>query len=336
MLPVRIGVVGAGVVGLCTAVNVQQLLPHAWVTIIADNFSEETTSDGAGGLFRPTAEFIKGVPPDTIKQWTRDSAEYFMKIAASADAGKFGVFPMSGYHLLNREVNPEYKSLVYSFRQLTPEELQKLGTTYSNGYAITTLIVEPRKYMAFLMTEFRKNGGQSQKRTLHSLEELVGQFDVVVNCSGMRSRWLVNDPLVYPVRGQIIKINAPWIKSFIYTDDDAYIIPRGEDVVLGGVRHTNDFSTEIREQDKQGILDRCARLIPSVKAEIVKDWAGLRPHRDPVRLETENMKFKSGDLQVVHNYGHGGNGIALSWGVGVHASKLVKDYLAKSRPMSRL
>lgn len=67
MLPVKIGVVGAGVIGLCSAVNVQQLLPHAHVTIIADKFSEETTSDGAGGLFRPTGEFIRGVPPDTIK-----------------------------------------------------------------------------------------------------------------------------------------------------------------------------------------------------------------------------------------------------------------------------
>lgn len=26
--------------------------------------------------------------------------------------------------------NPEYKSLVYSFRQMTPEELRKMGTTY--------------------------------------------------------------------------------------------------------------------------------------------------------------------------------------------------------------
>lgn len=47
-----------------------------------------------------------------------------------------------------------------------------------------------------------------------------------------------------------------------------FVSNRGEDVVLGGVRHTNDFSTEVREEDKQGILDRCALLIPSVKVHV--------------------------------------------------------------------
>src|SRR5712671_4117939 len=39
--------------------------------------------------------------------------------------------------------------------------------------------------------------------------------------------------------------------------------------------------------------------------------AGLRPYRDQTfRLESENVDGKF----VVHNYGHGGAGITLSWG----------------------
>ena len=61
-----IAVIGAGVVGLTTAINIQKLLPNSSITLIADKFTSETTSHGAGGLFRPNTEHILGVDPDTI------------------------------------------------------------------------------------------------------------------------------------------------------------------------------------------------------------------------------------------------------------------------------
>lgn len=64
---VRIAVIGAGMVGLATAVNVQKVMPHASITIIADKFGNNTTSAGAGGIFRPSAALIKGVEPEVIK-----------------------------------------------------------------------------------------------------------------------------------------------------------------------------------------------------------------------------------------------------------------------------
>lgn len=50
-------VVGAGVVGLSTALELQRRLPQAGVTIIADRFTVDTTSDVAAGLFRPSSSF---------------------------------------------------------------------------------------------------------------------------------------------------------------------------------------------------------------------------------------------------------------------------------------
>ena len=41
-------------------------------------------------------------------------------------------------------------------------------------------------------------------------------------------------------------------------------------------------------QDKQRILEGCCQLVPSLKhAQVVADWAGLRPARDRVRLELD-------------------------------------------------
>ena len=50
----RVAVVGGGVVGLSTAVCLQETLPNLRITVVADKFSPATTSDGAAGIFRPT------------------------------------------------------------------------------------------------------------------------------------------------------------------------------------------------------------------------------------------------------------------------------------------
>lgn len=63
----RIVVVGAGVVGLSTAVQIQQCVPGSKVTIVADKYFEETTSYGAGGIFRPIHSKNPDVPANTLK-----------------------------------------------------------------------------------------------------------------------------------------------------------------------------------------------------------------------------------------------------------------------------
>ncbi len=51
------------------------------------------------------------------------------------------------------------------------------------------------------------------------------------------------------------------------------------------------------------------------EAEIVAKSAGLRPSRHGgVRLELEVMKINNKSVKVVHNYGHGGSGVTISWG----------------------
>ena len=51
----KVCVVGAGIIGLSTAVSLQNSGINAEVTIIADKFSPETTSDVAAGIWSPHA-----------------------------------------------------------------------------------------------------------------------------------------------------------------------------------------------------------------------------------------------------------------------------------------
>lgn len=58
MSDLNIAVLGAGVVGLTTAVELQKKFRNANVEILADKFYLDTTSAVAAGLFRPGTGFI--------------------------------------------------------------------------------------------------------------------------------------------------------------------------------------------------------------------------------------------------------------------------------------
>ncbi len=61
------------------------------------------------------------------------------------------------------------------------------------------------------------------------------------------------------------------------------------------------------------------------------EWVGLRPHREPTRVELETLIANGrADVIVVHNYGHGGNGISLAPGTVLHALELLEDKLTNS------
>ena len=53
MTKTDICVLGAGVIGLSTAVNIIETIPDVKVDIIADKFSPHIVSDVAGGLWMP-------------------------------------------------------------------------------------------------------------------------------------------------------------------------------------------------------------------------------------------------------------------------------------------
>ena len=63
----RVGLVGAGVVSLSTALCIKLQHPNVHLTILAERFLDATTSDGAGGLFRPDDRFVPGVEKNVLK-----------------------------------------------------------------------------------------------------------------------------------------------------------------------------------------------------------------------------------------------------------------------------
>jgi D-amino-acid oxidase len=94
-----------------------------------------------------------------------------------------------------------------------------------------------------------------------------------------------------------------------------YVIPRLDDVVLGGTDEDGDWSRTPVPETADDILRRAAALVPDVaKARVLRHKVGLRPVRAEVRLE------RVGD--VIHCYGHGGAGVTLSWGCADEVTRL--------------
>lgn len=57
MAALNVAVLGAGVVGLTTAIELRKQFRDASVDIIAEKFNRDTTSFVAAGLFRPGTSF---------------------------------------------------------------------------------------------------------------------------------------------------------------------------------------------------------------------------------------------------------------------------------------
>ena len=327
----RVAIVGAGVVGLSTAFAIQRNLSDVKVTVIADKFLHETLSIGAGGYFRPEANISPDDTLDIVKKWSKDSYDHFVKIATSSEAGQAGVQLVNGYHLsAHSEVacnNIILNELTPDMRKVSGRELNQLfPERFVYGVNYTTVIADQRYYLKYLTTKIKENGGQFLKREVKSLvdDELLDGYDVIVNCSGLAAKYLANDHKITPIRGQTINVRAPWIKMFVFADG-AYIIPASDGrVTLGGVKDFGSSSTELTERDYKSIKDRCTELIPSLaNAEVIEEWVGLRPFRQPVRVEPDKLSSR----KVIHNYGHGAHGVSLSWGTALHATDLVNQAL---------
>nr|XP_022342648.1 D-aspartate oxidase-like [Crassostrea virginica]XP_022342649.1 D-aspartate oxidase-like [Crassostrea virginica]XP_022342650.1 D-aspartate oxidase-like [Crassostrea virginica] len=327
----RVVVIGAGVVGLSTAVNIQRQIPACHVTIVAEDIVDGTTSVGAGAIFRPTADYLPGVDKERAMKWIRDGWEHFSSIALSEHAGPAGLAITPSFMLSRTEIkDPLYKDVVFTFHELSKDEMRRLGFNqhFNYGYLVTTIVITTKIYLAWLLKGFQENGGIIEKKRVSDINEFQGRCDVLVNCSALGSRELFGDKNIYPNRGQLLRVKAPWINYSIYTDNDAYIIPNQDLVAVGGCREDKNYDKSINEMDSKGIIERCCKICPSLKgAEVSSTWVGLRPIRSPLRIEKEVIRDKATKLTVVHNYGHCSDGIALSWGTALEAASIVKGCL---------
>lgn len=335
----KVAVIGAGVIGLSTAVCVAEALPFCTVTVLAEKFSPDTTSDIAAGILLPKE--IPDISLERQRHWFQSTFDHMLAISESTQASEAGVLLSSGYQLYREVPNitkPYWADIVFGFRTMTNHEMKRFPN-HKFGQAVITLKCEGIRYLPWMEKRLTKAGGQLKQEKVTDFRQLAQSYDVIVNCSGLGSCCLVGDKQVHPVRGQIIKVHAPWIKNFIREADvtTTYIYPGIDYVTLGGTRQVNDLRLEVDEDDSKAIMQRCSEFVPSLRtAQVLGEKVGLRPGRRNLRLEREWLQVQERQVPLVHNYGHGSWGISLSWGTALEALDLVRKSLHEKPPRARL
>lgn len=318
-------VVGAGVAGLSCASELARAGHSVEVWTAAP--PDQTTSMVAAAFWHP----YRAGPIDRVGSWAAVGYERFATIAADLDEGpRAGVCMREAIELYREpQPDPPWARNVDMFRHALPDELLP---GFEHGLIFEAPVIEMSRYVPWLVAELRRLGVKILIRRLDSLAPALAAARVVVNSTGLGARELVGDPSVYPVRGQIVRCQRNGLERVILdehgTGDISYIIPRGDDVVLGGV--AEEYDEDLREKPEQtaAIRKRCAQLEPALADAAVIDVAvGLRPCRDVVRLEPE----AHGDQLVIHNYGHGGAGVTLSWGCAEEVCALADAWLTARR-----
>jgi len=311
-------IVGAGVSGLTTGFRLAQQGLH--VQIRAEDAPGDTNSAAAGAIWDPIyAEHPR------VGVWAARSYEVFSAMTAE---GFPGVRMVDGVEASRDPMEtPEWAQALPGYRECT---IAELPPGFVHGWHYRAPIIDMPPYLARLEKLVREAGGDLEYGThLSSLAD--AHAPIVVNCSGAGAQDLVPDPEVTPIRGQLVAIRNPGMTEFFAEHtpelgEMVYLLPQGDVLLLGGSAEPGVADAKPDPAVGAAIIQRCGEIFPWIRtAAVLHHRGGLRPARPKIRLEHEQI----GERHIVHNYGHSGAGVSLSWGCADDVTEIVLALLGR-------
>lgn len=312
-------IIGAGVSGLTTGLTLLRA-GHA-VRVWARDLPPHTTSNVAAAVWYP----YKAYPVERVTAWGAEAYRTFRRQAEDAATGVM----VSELFDLKREPagDPEWAGAVDGFRHARPDELPP---GFADGDVFAAPVIDTGLYLDHLLRAFQAAGGVIERREVRELAEALDDWPVVVNCAGLGARELLGDGDIHPLRGQVVRVRHNGYRRVLLDEGTeaetsvTYIVPRVHDIVLGGTDDEGAVDTTPDPNVTRDILRRVAALDPAfaglTEADVLSVAVGLRPVRSAVRLELERP---APGQMLIHNYGHGGAGVTLSWGCAGEVARLI-------------
>ncbi len=315
-------VVGSGVAGLSCALLLQEA--GFEVEVWYERAAEDSTSAIAAAIWYP----YKVEQDERVMRWALTALHVFRGLA---DVAESGVRLCPGVELFvgGRVATPWHRWL----KPLCELGAEEVPAGYASGYACDLPVIEMPIYLAYLRRRLERSGGKLVQRALTELEPALAAAPLVIHCSGLGARELVKDHSMFPIRGHVLWVERGEIERFVLDDFNpngpTYIVPRSEDVVLGGTADEGAEELVYDPAQAAEILARCVKLEPRLaEARWRAQRVGLRPGRPSVRLEQE---LRADGRRVIHNYGHGGAGVTLSWGCAEEVLELARGGAIEAR-----
>lgn len=249
-----------------------------------------------------------------------------------------------------------WQNQIYKLRIPSEKELVELG--YLHAWLFRTPIVDAPRQLERMLNQVEKHDNTisvdvDTGHEFDSLQDMVHDAaelgcDSLVNCTGAGSSTLCEDSKVVGARGIILNYDREACKRREIVHDatgevmvndavlmieegpwgtvtePAYIIPRGDILVVGGSCLEADTEAEIRPDERKRLLKNAHNLgIDIEKSEPTAEWVGYRPVRETVRCEIDGSVGQEENVLVVHNYGHGGSGWTVNVGTAKEVARLL-------------
>jgi D-amino-acid oxidase len=303
---VNITVLGAGVIGLSTALSLEE---HGHdVRVVGAAIEDATTSAVAAASWFP----YRVGPPDLAARWAAETRGWLTELARDPATG---VAAITGYEIAPdagpTPAPPWWAAHIEVSRAPAPVTGAPLAWRFASAR------VEPAVFLPWLASRLAR---PIERRTVVDLAAEPG--DLVINCTGLASRELAGDPAITPLLGQVVITEVGAVDRAVSVSDERtpdaifYLIPRQTELVLGGcaLPWPLGAAPTVDPAITERILAQAAALGLAV-GPVRRVRVGLRPYRPEIRLERAG--------RVIHNYGHGGAGYTLSRGCANAVARLV-------------
>ncbi|KAJ6171135.1 D-amino-acid oxidase [Penicillium chermesinum] len=327
-------VVGAGVIGLTTALLLSELPGYSVIVMakhMPGDIDIEYASPMAGACFMPFS-----APGTDNASWDGSSWYQFKNLALNhPEAGVS--FQEAEVRLREEDLNhlphkcAEY-SLLMSSSYAPPMHKNPPGIVQTTTFK--TLVINPSVYLAWLVARCIERGVVFQRKKFEHIIEVKLSLPhdsvfAIVNCTGLGAASLggVDDLNVIPTLQQFVVVSNEASKLIFTsgsskTGDEMCSVmnrPAGGGTILAGPWHLSHWYPQVDPNAAIRIMEQALELDPSLNVDgkgigglnIMSHEIGItasRPLGTRVQMET---LF---DTWLIHNYGHGAAGFQNSFG----------------------
>ena len=310
-----VAVVGAGVIGLTTAV---QLAEAGWnVHVLTKDLPMHTTSAAAGAIW--AAPYLVE-PRDRVDAWAVHSLGVFTALAQIPGTGVRLARGIEASRTITEP--PEFRAMLDDVSVCTPAQLPP---GFVIGWRYTAPLIDMDVYLPYLRDRLTATGAVIRQHAIADLDDAARHAQVVINATGLGARDLAGDTSLTPIRGQLVVMDNPGLTEFFREDtgwspDLLHLYPHGDRLVLGGIAQGGSWDLQPSREIAEAIIRRCASVDPRIASlPVIDHRVGLRPTRPAIRCEADTSVTR---YRLLHNYGHGGGGVSVSWGCASEIAKL--------------
>ncbi|WP_420319288.1 FAD-dependent oxidoreductase [Ekhidna sp.] len=262
----QVAVLGAGVVGLSTAILL--LKQGKSVTLYTDKLPPNTTSNVAAAFWAPVSVYESDQIGEGFMDQFNKASQISQRMFQDLVGDRYGVWWIKTYFLGGNFDFPGGLNLYPNYKELTA------STSPFNDHPITeeihSLMIEPPIYLKALLDDFYQLGGKLVIRKFNQTSELTQlNQPVIMNCTGLGSHHLFGDKTLIPIQGQLaVLLPQEEIKyGYVYPSYDGllYMFPRKDGIILGGTSEKDNWSLSTNEQEIKRILNGHQKIAEGLK-----------------------------------------------------------------------